>query len=74
MLKILYRLCVSIFAVKCSSLKSPNSGTFELLSNGLITRADFNCSMNYHIEGSNPLVCSETGTWNDIEPICGNCV
>lgn len=57
-------------AVACTELIRPNSGTVDLVTDGLVSSAAFSCSVGYTLQGKATLFCGTDGVWTDVEPIC----
>ena len=55
----------------CPELSSPDNGTLNLSTNGLVTVASFTCDIGSSLAGSPQLTCNTDGSWDSREPDCG---
>ena len=62
---------VNIFlTAMCNNKTDPLSGSLNVTSNGLITKANFKCAEGYYLDGLPQLECLPGGVWNGPDPVC----
>ena len=65
-------MCDYVFiAVHCPLLGMIDSGNITLKTDGKTSTALFSCMDGYEILGTTLIVCSDIGTWDSAEPVCG---
>ena len=55
---------------RCDNKTDPLSGSLNVTSNGLITKANFKCAEGYYLDGLSQLECLPGGVWNGPDPVC----
>ncbi|KAL4230224.1 Sushi [Mactra antiquata] len=60
----------NITCVECEVIQSPHSGTLELLTDGYVTEALFECTGDYYMIGESTLACNTSGLWSSSPPSC----
>ena len=62
----------SSLSATCQSLSTPPGGSLNLSSDGIVTTATFACEVGSALLGVGLLTCQSDGTWDQLEPSCGN--
>ena len=66
--------CVICISVICTALAQLDSGSFEMLSDGVNTYARYSCVAGYYLVGEGKRTCSGDGTWTFEDPRCGKMI
>ena len=67
----LFMLIVIYILVTCPTVSNPSSGSVTISTNGTLSRADFACSVGYHVTGNDIISCQTNGLWDASDPLCG---
>lgn len=62
---------VTLFPVKCKSLKDLSSGSLTYATNGSSTVVGADCGDGFTLAGEATLTCLEDGSWSTDLPSCG---
>ena len=55
----------------CTTAVNPTGGSVKLQTDGYITKAVYECDVDYSLEGNEILTCRADGTWDLTPPSCG---
>lgn len=58
-------------SAKCDTVAAPEGGSLQLVTNGTQTLAVYTCGVNSSLNGVATQECNLDGTWQSIEPSCG---
>ena len=67
----LYLRIFPLCLVSCPNLDSLSSGSITISSNGLVTKATYDCASGYILIGLSERTCTNDGIWDSTKPRCG---
>ncbi|XP_052791551.1 LOW QUALITY PROTEIN: uncharacterized protein LOC128225682 [Mya arenaria] len=56
--------------VTCPTLNAPDSGSFVLVTDGMVTRTEYSCVDGYYLDGNSSRECLLSGSWTGVQPKC----